>query len=145
MKVSTATCALPKRIIDTDPEDTDNNNAVNVVNHNSFASTAAATDSTPASSPAKDSSTAVETEEQEYSYFGFKVGAKLKWVNIIGIVVIHALFVYTFTHNPLLPRIYTYMWGECECNDDDVDAFVWPVFVCAIVPSNKNMHVHWKK
>lgn len=50
--------------------------------------------------------------DDEYVYFGFKVGAKLKWTNIIGIIIIHMMFVYTFMHNPFLPSIYTYAWGK---------------------------------
>lgn len=49
-----------------------------------------------------------------YTYFGFiKVNAKLKWDNIIGIVVIHSMFLYTFLHWRHIPtNIMTYLWGK---------------------------------
>lgn len=110
-------CTLPKQIVDVDTEDTDNNN-VSGNNHNSSGggtNTSANGNvigtavTAPAEPTAADS---VSEDVEEYDYFGFKVGAKLKWTNIVGIIVIHAMFVYTFTHNPMLPRIYTYAWGE---------------------------------
>lgn len=122
---------LPKQIVDVDTEDTDNNN-VSGNNHNSSGVAATktpangnvigttATAAPTAAEPA--SADAVSADKQEFDYFGFKVGAKLKWTNIIGIVVIHAMFLYTFTHNPLLPRLYTYAWGECD----------WHACICGI-------------
>lgn len=49
-----------------------------------------------------------------YTYFGFiKVNAKLKWDNIIGIFVIHTMFVYSFLHWRYIPtNILTYIWGK---------------------------------
>lgn len=52
-----------------------------------------------------------EEKEVEYNYFGFKVRSKLKWANIIGIVIIHIMFVYALLHSPLVPSIWTYAWG----------------------------------
>lgn len=48
-----------------------------------------------------------------YTYFGFiKVNAKLKWDNIIGIIVIHTMFLYSFLHWRHIPtHIMTYLWG----------------------------------
>lgn len=53
-------------------------------------------------------------KEEGYTYFGFiKVNAKLKWDNIIGIVIIHTLFVYSFLHWRNIPtHIMTYVWGK---------------------------------
>lgn len=107
------TCNLPKKIVDMDTEDTDNNNFDTVSDHhNGKLLTATATTTATANGVAA-SAAAAKIEPVEYDYFGFKFGAKLKWANIIGIIVVHALFLYTFTHNPLLPRIHTYAWGEC--------------------------------
>lgn len=50
--------------------------------------------------------------EKEYNYFGYKVEAKLKFVNIIGIFSIHFLFLYTLTQSPLGPSLWTYAWGK---------------------------------
>ncbi len=49
-----------------------------------------------------------------YTYFGFiKVNAKLKWDNIIGIVIIHTMFLYSFIHWRHIPtNIMTYLWGK---------------------------------
>lgn len=52
------------------------------------------------------------TPDKEYSYFGYKVEAKLKFLNIIGIFSIHFLFLYTLTQNPLGPSLWTYAWGK---------------------------------
>lgn len=49
---------------------------------------------------------------KEYSYFGYKVEAKLKFLNIIGIFSIHFLFLYTLTQSPLGPSLWTYAWGK---------------------------------
>lgn len=55
----------------------------------------------------------LNAEPEEYNYFGFKVGAKLKWPNIIGIVIIHCMFVYVFFDGRPKPRnIWTYAWGK---------------------------------
>lgn len=70
-----------------------------------------ASNADPAAAADNDTS-ADDDNVEEFVYFGFKVGAKLKWTNIIGIIVIHMMFVYTFMHNPFLPRIYTYAWGK---------------------------------
>lgn len=53
-------------------------------------------------------------ESDGYTYFGFiKVNAKLKWDNIIGILIIHSMFVYTFLHwNNIPTNILTYLWGK---------------------------------
>lgn len=49
----------------------------------------------------------------KYNYFGFEFDSKLKWDNIIGIVIIHLLFVYTMLCSHSLPRLYqTYLWGK---------------------------------
>lgn len=129
---SASAAALPgKHIVDADPSDTDNNNANCVANHNT---SIVLTDGKPTKPPATANgvangsavggsggapqteevaaAAAAATAEQEFSFFGIKFGAKLKWVNIIGITIIHALFVYIFTHNPLMPRYQTYLWGE---------------------------------
>lgn len=49
---------------------------------------------------------------KEYNYFGYKVEAKLKFLNIIGIFSIHFLFLYTLTQSPLGPSLLTYAWGK---------------------------------
>lgn len=55
----------------------------------------------------------IKGEPEEYNYFGFKVGAKLKWPNIIGIIIIHSLFVYVFFDGRQKPRnVWTYAWGK---------------------------------
>lgn len=53
-----------------------------------------------------------------YTYFGFiKVNAKLKWDNIIGIVVIHTMFLYSLLHFRQIPtNILTYIWGKFFIN-----------------------------
>lgn len=55
----------------------------------------------------------VNVSSEGYKYFGFiKVNAKLKWDNIIGIVVIHSMFIYAFFHWRNIPTsIFTYLWG----------------------------------
>lgn len=50
--------------------------------------------------------------EKEYNYFGYKVEAKLKFLNIIGIFSIHFLFLYVLTQSPLGPSLWTYAWGK---------------------------------
>lgn len=110
--VNQKVCALPKQIVDVDTEDTDNNN-VSANNHNGIKSSSASNGNASVdTTKVENDADTVSSEVQEYDYFGFKVGAKLKWANIVGIIVIHAMFLYTFTHNPLLPRWYTYAWGE---------------------------------
>lgn len=56
--------------------------------------------------------TADTKPEKEYNYFGYKVEAKLKFLNIIGIFGIHFLFLYTLTQSPLGPSLWTYAWGK---------------------------------
>lgn len=52
-------------------------------------------------------------QAEKYKYFGFEFDSKLKWDNIIGIVIIHLLFVYTMVCSHPLPRMYqTYLWGK---------------------------------
>lgn len=110
--------ALSKQIVDVDTEDLDNNN-VEAKNQNQQssddkpASLSSAGNGHVAGASASAADDTVEESAQEYNYFGFKVGARLKWPNIIGIVVIHIMFLYTFVHDPFLPRIYTYFWGKC--------------------------------
>lgn len=57
---------------------------------------------------------AAKKESEGYTYFGFiKVNAKLKWDNIIGIVIIHTMFLYSFLHWRHIPtNIMTYLWGK---------------------------------
>lgn len=48
-----------------------------------------------------------------YDYLGFRFLSKLKFPNIIGICVIHMLFVYTFFNTQQLPTsLWTYAWGK---------------------------------
>lgn len=106
-------------IVDVDIEDADNNNE-NVSDKNVVAN--------GIKPSVKDDATIVEDgqqtttqaaadstsqTEEEYSYFGFiKVQAKLKWLNIVGIIVIHSMFLYVFTQDAFMPSIYTYLWGK---------------------------------
>lgn len=57
---------------------------------------------------------AEKKESDGYTYFGFiKVNAKLKWDNIIGIAIIHTMFLYAFLHWKHIPtNILTYLWGK---------------------------------
>lgn len=109
---------LSKQIVDVDTEDMDNNN-VDSKNQNQSSESGGkqvgSASHVGQSGVANANVDANMDDEpvQLYNYFGFKVGARLKWPNIIGITVIHIMFLYTFVHNPFLPRIYTYFWGEC--------------------------------
>lgn len=51
-----------------------------------------------------------------YDYFGIRFVSKLKFDKIIGICVIHGLFVYTFLNTDQLPKsFWTYAWGKVYC------------------------------
>lgn len=58
--------------------------------------------------------TAIE-QQQKHRFFGFEFDSKLKWDNIIGIVIIHLLFVYTMLcQKPLPQHFLTYFWGKSK-------------------------------
>lgn len=45
--------------------------------------------------------------------FGFEFDAPLKWDNIIGIIIIHTLFLYAILCREPLPKYWqTYLWGK---------------------------------
>lgn len=106
---------VKRLIVDVDTEDAENNNEhcsdKNVVANGGSVSVA---NEKVATTQASADSTSSSQTDSEYTYlFGLiKVQAKLKWVNIIGIIVIHSMFLYVFTQSPLKPRIFTYMWGK---------------------------------
>lgn len=56
---------------------------------------------------------AVPDKQQKYRFFAWEFDHKLKWGNITGILIIHAMFVYSIVCNHPLPRYYqTYLWGK---------------------------------
>lgn len=72
-----------------------------------------------------------DTSDGGYTYFGFiKVNAKLKWDNIIGIVIIHTMFLYSFMHWRYIPtNLATYIWGEFVCSFFLFFSFNFLIFV----------------
>lgn len=101
-------------IVDMDTEDAANNNDNCSDNNASSTIRASAAAAGKTQQASADSTTSQSEPDLEYTYlFGLiKTQAKLKWVNIVGIVVIHCMFLYVFTQSPLMPSIYTYMWGK---------------------------------
>lgn len=80
-------------------------------------------------------------QTEKFKYFGFEFDSKLKWDNIIGIVIIHLLFIYTMVCSHPLPKNYqTYLWGKYFISHFII-FMVYCLFWCQYLPLTRPVRV----